>query len=149
MPLGKVSAGNFSKGNPVTHANGRVIGAGNQLHLSSDPEQDFGNPKPGNKGNQNVVSWTPSPAQFGNQIGGTPQTPTFDVPAGTYAQPQIVLIISEGAMAIYFTIDGTNPTTASPLYEGSVRVNVTTTIKALAVTGATQSSVATATFTIT
>jgi hypothetical protein len=45
--LGKVAAGNFSKGSPATLVNGSVVGAGNKVALSAYPTQDFGNPVPG------------------------------------------------------------------------------------------------------
>jgi chitobiase/beta-hexosaminidase-like protein len=88
------------------------------------------------------------PKNFGNIIGATPITPTFSPAAGSFVEPQVVLIISAGADAIYFTIDGTIPTTASPLYKGSVRVNVTTTIKTIAVVDGVASSVGMAAYVI-
>ena len=63
-------------------------------------------------------------------------------------ESQVVLIISAGADAIYFTTDGTNPTTASQLYTGSVRVNVNQTIKAIAVINGVASAVGTAAYVI-
>lgn len=157
---GRVRKGNFLKGTPVTlDANGRVVGIGNIVNLSQATEGnyavdaadgDFGNPivNPNSANEGNTVAWLPSPAHFGNQIGGTPSTPTFSPAAGTYSLPQVVLILSAGANAIHYTLDGTNPTTASPLYQGSVRVNVSQTIKAIAVINSSPSAVGSAAYTI-
>ena len=143
-PLGRVRAGNFSKGSLTTLP--KTFGNKNNLGTDADHDE-FANPIPSNKSNVNTVNWTPSPAHFGNSIGGNTM-PTFAPSAGTYPFSQVVLIIAK-ADAIYFTTDGSTPTTRSQLYQGSVRLNVTTTIKAIAVTGGTQSSVATAVYTIT
>ena len=60
--------------------------------------------------------------------------PVFNAQAGAYAIPQIVTITSStpGA-AIYLTLDGQVPTTASNGYQGPINVNGPVTIKALAV----------------
>jgi hypothetical protein len=72
-------------------------------------------------------------------------TPTFSPVAGTYATAQTVTIASATAgAAIYYTVDGTNPTTASTAYTAPVSIAVTTTLKAIATaTGYTASAVAT------
>ena len=77
-------------------------------------------------------------------------TPTFTPVGGTYTSEQNVTITSETEDAkIYYTIDGTEPTTSSSTYSGSINVSETTTIKALAVYGEMENSdVASATFTI-
>ena len=146
MALGRVREGDFRRGTPVTLPHN----FGNAINLSEHPESDgdFANPEPSNLGNVNIVNWTPTPTHFGNQIGGMPVTPTFSPIAGTYPEPQRVLIISQGADAIYFTIDGSTPTIASPLYTGDVRVNVTTTLKAIAVINNVSSAVGTAAYVI-
>ena len=77
-------------------------------------------------------------------------TPTFDPEEGTYTEAQTVTISceTEGA-TIYYTIDGTNPTTESTVYSEPFSVENTTTIKAFAVKeNMTDSRVATATYTI-
>lgn len=84
--------------------------------------------------------------------GGTPTvaTPTFSPAAGTYTSAQSVTISSatEGA-TIYYTTDGTEPTTNSTQYNGAISVSSSTTIKAMAIAaGYDNSSVATATYTI-
>jgi len=77
-------------------------------------------------------------------------TPTFSPAAGTYTSPQMVTISDATAGAtIYYTIDGTTPTTTSTKYTSTIAVNSTETIKAIATTtGFANSAVATATYTI-
>jgi glycosidase len=77
-------------------------------------------------------------------------TPAFSVSAGTYTSLQSVVITdaTTGA-AIYYTTDGTTPTTSSSTYAAPIPVATTTTIKAMAVSSDyTNSDVATATYSI-
>ena len=77
-------------------------------------------------------------------------TPTFSPAAGTYTAAQSVEIscTTDGA-EIYYTTDGSNPSASSTAYSGAITVGDTTTIKAIAVKdGMTNSSVASATYTI-
>lgn len=76
--------------------------------------------------------------------------PTFSPASGTYTSAQSVAIsdTTTGA-AIYYTTDGTTPTTNSMLYTGSISVGSTEIIKAIAVAvGYAQSSVGSASYTI-
>ena len=78
------------------------------------------------------------------------KTPVFSPNGGTYTSAQTVTITdaTTGA-AIYYTTNGTTPTTASTLYTGPVTVSSTETLKAIAVaSGYSNSAVATATYTI-
>jgi hypothetical protein len=84
--------------------------------------------------------------------GGTPQaaTPTFTPGSGTYTTTQLVTIASTtpGAV-IYFTTNGTDPTTSSTLYTAQVSVGASVTLKAIATaTGYTTSAIGSATYTI-
>ena len=77
-------------------------------------------------------------------------TPTFSPVAGTYAGSQEVTIntITEGA-TIYYTTDGTDPTTNSSVYGNAIKISENTTIKAFAAKdGFTNSSIASASYTI-
>ncbi|MCL2510940.1 MAG: choice-of-anchor J domain-containing protein, partial [Bacteroidales bacterium] len=77
-------------------------------------------------------------------------TPEFTPPADVYYTAQNVTITSTTEDAvIYYTTNGTTPTTASTLYSAPVSVTENTVIKAIAVkTGMSDSEVATATYTI-
>jgi len=79
-----------------------------------------------------------------------PSAPVFSPAAGTYyyvaAQP--VNILSVGATAIYYTTNGSTPTTGSTLYTGSVSISTTTTLRAIGVNASGSSPVTSATYTI-
>jgi hypothetical protein len=78
------------------------------------------------------------------------RAPAFSVPAGNYRAAQTVSLSSamEGA-AIYYTADGSAPTSASTLYTGPIAVSSTETLRAIAVLGgSTVSPVATAAYSI-
>jgi hypothetical protein len=77
-------------------------------------------------------------------------TPTFSPAAGSYTTLQSVTISDATSNAtIYYTIDGTMPTTSSTRYTGSIAVGSTETLKAIAVaTGDITSAVASAAYAI-
>jgi hypothetical protein len=77
-------------------------------------------------------------------------TPTFAPPAGTYTSAQSVSISDTAVGAtIYFTTDGTQPTTSSTRYMAPITVSTNQTIKAIALApGFSQSAVSSATYTI-
>jgi hypothetical protein len=78
-------------------------------------------------------------------------TPTFSPAGGTYPGAQTVTISDATAgTTIYYTTNGTMPTTASTLYTGPISVATTETLQAIAVGAAVgNSAVATAAYTIT
>ena len=77
-------------------------------------------------------------------------TPTFSPGAGTYTATQTVTISDTTSGAnIYYTTNGSTPTTASTHYTSPVTVSVSQTLKALAThTGDTNSAVGSAVYTI-
>ena len=92
-------------------------------------------------------------AEFYKENGGMESvaTPTFSPEAGTYTTTQNVTIsCTTSGATIYYTTDGTTPTTSSSVYSSPIAISETTTVKAMAAkSGMTNSSVATATYTIT
>lgn len=68
--------------------------------------------------------------------------PVFTPGAGTYNEPQSVSLscATQGAN-IYFTTDGSTPTSSSGLYSEPISVSTTTTIKAIAMIGEASSNV--------
>jgi hypothetical protein len=80
----------------------------------------------------------------------TAATPIFSVPAGTYTSAQTVTISDTTPnAAIYYTTNGTVPTTSSTKYTAAITVSATETIEAIATaSGYSVSTAATATYTI-
>lgn len=77
-----------------------------------------------------------------------PSAPTFTPAAGTYNAVQNVTISAEAGTTIYYTLDGTDPTTASNVYASAIEISETTTVKAIAVKDEKVSPIASATYTI-
>jgi ribosome-binding factor A len=83
-------------------------------------------------------------------INGAAATPTFNPAAGTYTSVQTVTI-SDGTSGatIYYTTNGTTPTTNSTVYSSAITVSVSETLEAIATaSGYTQSAVGSAAYTI-
>lgn len=65
-----------------------------------------------------------------------PAAPTFSVASGTYANElQVELKSATSDVTIYYTTDGTEPSTSSTKYEGPITVSKSMVIKAIAVDG--------------
>jgi hypothetical protein len=77
-------------------------------------------------------------------------TPTFSAAGGTYSSTQSVTIsTSTSSATIYYTTNGSTPTTSAAVYSGPISVASTETIKAIATaSGDTTSAVGSATYTI-
>ena len=81
---------------------------------------------------------------------GTVDTPTYSPAGGTYSFVQNVTISTATSGAtIYYTTDGSTPSTFSTSYTGAASVSANTTLKAIAVkSGLTDSGIGTATYAI-
>ena len=110
-------------------------------------------------GSSNSVTFTASTNQVRitslvvtYSTGGTPTcaAPTFSPAAGTYPSAQNVTIAcSTDGATIYYTLDGSEPTTGSNLYSSAIAITESKTIKAIAVKSSyNNSAVASATYTI-
>lgn len=80
----------------------------------------------------------------------TMPSPTISPAGGTFTDSQTVTLTdSVSGATIYYTLNGTTPTTASPVYTAALTLFKTATLQAIAVTnGYTTSAVSTAAFTI-
>ena len=77
-------------------------------------------------------------------------TPSISLATGTYAGTQEVTITDATAgSVIYYTTDGTAPTTSSNLYTGPISIGVSSTLQAMAFLSGSASAVASSTLTIT
>jgi hypothetical protein len=80
---------------------------------------------------QDIFNWTYVSTTSGGQQ--TAATPVISPTTGTYAPPQTVSITDATSGAtIFYTLDGSQPTTSSTKYAGSFTVSSTTTVKAMA-----------------
>jgi len=78
-----------------------------------------------------------------------PATPAFSPRSGTYTTAQMVTLTdSTSGAAIYYTTDGSTPTTSSAQFLTPIPVSQTTTIKALASLGGVSSAVASSAYTL-
>lgn len=78
-----------------------------------------------------------------------PAAPTISPSGGTYStgNTATVTITADDGATIYYTTDGTTPTTSSTTYTAALSLTATTTLKAIAVKKGVSSSVTEATFT--
>lgn len=109
--------------------------------------------------NNRVIHYNTSSPRFACYEGGQKAIQLYrEVVADELAAPEIsgnanfvgstkvTITAAEGA-SIYYTTDGTEPTTASTLYSAAFTINATTTVKAIAVLDGKTSGVASKTFT--
>jgi hypothetical protein len=99
----------------------------------------------GSTATQNILSWT-----FTSLTQPPAAAPTFSPAAGSYTSPQTVTISdTTPSVAIYYTTNGTVPTTSSNVYISPISVSTSETLQAIAVeAGYTNSGVSAASYTI-
>ncbi|MDF9406771.1 S-layer homology domain-containing protein [Pelotomaculum isophthalicicum JI] len=78
-----------------------------------------------------------------------PAAPTADPPEGTYQGARQVTLSAEAGAKIYYTTDGSQPSTKSTLFTAPFSITQTTTVKAIAVKYGAVSNTAIFTYTIT
>jgi hypothetical protein len=62
-----------------------------------------------------------------------PPVTTVSPIGGTYSTQQTVSLVADKPSMIYYTLDGTNPNTSSPVYSALIPISTTTTLKYFAV----------------
>jgi sugar lactone lactonase YvrE len=142
FPYGYWNCGSSCNGSAPTVGNGTyyqhylAVPYGTYTGMPTTP-----NPDPGEQASQ-YVALSPN-SSFGAA------TPVFSPATGTYVSDQSVTISDATAGAvIYYTLDGSTPTTSSSVYSSPLSITATTTVKAVAAaSGYDNSSVATATYT--
>jgi hypothetical protein len=80
-------------------------------------------------GTSQAASYSPFPVV----IDRTPPALSAEPPAGTYSSARTVTLSASEPAEIYYTIDGSEPTTASLHYGGPIEVTASTTLKVIAV----------------
>jgi hypothetical protein len=93
---------------------------------------------------------SPSAVKSATFTVSAPNTPSFSTGTGTYYTPVTVTISEATSCAkVYYTTDGSTPTTASPVYSSPVTISQTAKLQAIAVCpGGSPSAVNSATYTV-
>ncbi len=92
---------------------------------------------------------TAAPADWTLTLSYAVATPSISLKTGTYVGNQEVTISdSTAGSKIYYTTDGTAPTSSSPIYAAPLSIGVSSTVQAIAILDGSQSAVASSTLTI-
>ena len=102
----------------------------------------------GSKGHVRIITLT---VNYTAAAASAVATPTFSVEAGTKYNPFSVEIAAEEGATVYYTLDGTEPTTESTVYSEAIAFNefgTSTTLKAVAAVDGELSNIASATYSL-
>ena len=102
----------------------------------------------GSKGHVRITTLT---VNYSAPAASEVATPTFSVEAGTQYNPFSVEIAAEEGATVYYTLDGTEPTTESTVYSEAIAFNefgTSTTLKAIAAVDGELSNIASATYSL-
>ncbi len=102
----------------------------------------------GSKGHVRIITLT---INYSAPAASAVATPEFSVEAGTQYNPFSVEISAEEGATVYYTLDGTEPTTESAVYSEAIAFNefgTSTTLKAIAAVDGEFSNVASATYSL-
>ncbi|MBO4743080.1 MAG: chitobiase/beta-hexosaminidase C-terminal domain-containing protein, partial [Bacteroidales bacterium] len=83
-----------------------------------------------------------------NKVVSVFRAPSFSVPGGIYTSAQTLTLTADSGATIYYTTDGSTPTTSSSVYSEAIAIANDMTVKAFAQNGDLASGVVTAEYTI-
>jgi hypothetical protein len=90
-----------------------------------------------------------APPDWKIEITPVPAVPTFSPDPGSYSAPTTVTLAdSDASAAIYYTTDGSQPTSSSIPYTGAIALSGMTTIRAVAIAGGISSLLAAGTYAV-
>lgn len=138
------------------HASFKISADGEAVYLSKNGVFTDALSVPGDLGKNEsygrtgkLFSYFPSPTP-GKENGSGEQTglaaPTADVPSGVYKQAVTVSLQGEGT--IYYTTDGSRPTTGSKVYSKPLEISSVTTVRAFCVSAGRTSALSTFTYAV-
>ena len=103
----------------------------------------------GNTGSGKIGKFNQGKSSHGSTTDATPPTTTASPSGGTYTSAQSVTLSANEPATIYYTLDGTIPTTSSTIYSSPIPISTTTTLQFFAKdTAGNVESVKTGTYTI-
>lgn len=138
------------------HTSFKLSADGETLYLSKDgsfvdiltiPAQLRKNESYGRDGNTPVYFTEPTIGEENSAGFFTAlDAPTADVQSGVYEEPVTVTLSGEGD--IYYTLNGTNPTTSSTRYNGPITIGSVKTLRCISVSNGRTSNVSSYTYTV-
>ena len=131
-----------------TVTSGTLAINGTNATISNIDASEFTFTQGGSKGHVRIITLT---VNYSAPAATAVATPTFSVEAGTQYNPFSVEISAEEGATVYYTLDGTEPTTESAVYSEAIAFNefgTSTTLKAIAAVDGELSNVASATYSL-